>query len=65
MQVVAWNCNGSSMAPLADYMNNAIFQELPDKDTYFSTKNDDRIYLDLIAQVMLEKQKNLKEMTQK
>ena len=30
-------------------MNNPIFQELPDEDTYFSTKNDDRVYLDLRA----------------
>lgn len=28
-------------------MNNPIFQELPDEDTYFSAKNDERIYLDL------------------
>ena len=30
-------------------MNNPIFQELSDEDTYFSTKNDDRVYLDLRA----------------
>ena len=30
-QFVAWNCNGSSVAPLTEYMNNPIFQELPDK----------------------------------
>ena len=30
-------------------MNNPIFQELPDEDTYFSTKNDDQVYLDLRA----------------
>ena len=30
-------------------MNNPIFQELPDEDTYFSTKNDDRVYLHLRA----------------
>ena len=46
---VAWNCNGSSVAPLTDYMNNPIFQELPDEDTYFGVTNDDRIYLDLRA----------------
>ena len=48
-QFVAWNCNGSSVAPLTDYMNNPIFQELPDEDTYFYVTNDDRIYLDLRA----------------
>ena len=46
-QFVDWNCNGSSIAPLTDYMNNPILQELPDEDTYFSAKNDERIYLDL------------------
>ena len=46
-QFVAWNCNGSSVAPLTDYMNNPIFQELPDEDTYFGITNNGRIYLDL------------------
>ena len=46
-QFVAWNCNGSSIAPLTEYMNSPIFQELPDKDKYFDVRNDDRIYLDL------------------
>ena len=48
-QFVAWNCNGSNVAPLADYMNNPIFQKLPDEDTYFSVKNDERVYQDLRA----------------
>ena len=48
-QFVAWNCNGSSVAPLTEYMNNPIFQELPDEDKYFSVTNDDRMYLDLRA----------------
>ena len=30
-------------------MNNPIFQELSDEDTYFDVTNDDRIYLDLRA----------------
>ena len=30
-------------------MNNSIFQELPDEDTYFSEKNDERMDLDLRA----------------
>ena len=33
-QFVAWNCNGSGVAPLTEYMNIPIFQELPDEDTY-------------------------------
>ena len=48
-QFVAWNSNSSIVAPLTDYMNNPIFQELPDKDKYFGVTNDDRIYLDLRA----------------
>ena len=48
-QFVAWNCNGSSVAPLTDYMNNPIFQELPDKGKYFDVRSDDRVYLDLRA----------------
>ena len=46
---MAWNCNGSIVAPLTEYMNNPIFQELPDEDKYFSVTNDDRISLDLRA----------------
>ena len=48
-QFVAWNCNGSSVAPLTDYMDNPIFRELPDKEEYFSLKSDEKIYLDLRA----------------
>ena len=38
-----------SPPPLSEYMNNPIFQELPDEDKYFSVTNDDRMYLDLRA----------------
>ena len=48
-QFVAWSCNGSSVAPLTDYINNPIYQELIDEDDYFNTKSDERIYLDLRA----------------
>ena len=48
-QFVAWNCNGSSVAPLTDYMDNPIFRELPDEEEYFSLKSDERMYLDLRA----------------
>ena len=46
---MAWSCNGSSVAPLTDYINNPIYQELIDEDDYFNTKSDERIYLDLRA----------------
>ena len=48
-QFVAWNCNGLSIAPLKEYMNNPIFQELLDEEQYFDVRNDDRMYLDLRA----------------
>ena len=48
-QFVGWNCNGSSVAPLTDYMDNPIFRELPDEEKYFSLKSDEKVYLDLRA----------------
>ena len=44
---VAWSCNGCSVAPLTDYINNPIYQELVDEDNYNETKSDERVYLDL------------------
>ena len=58
-QFVAGNCNGSSVVPLTDYMNNPIFQELPDEDMYFDVKNDDQVYLDLMASSGYVKEKKL------
>ena len=48
-QFLAWSCKGSSVAPVSDYVDNPIFQELPDQETYFSAKSDERIYVDLRA----------------
>ena len=48
-QFLAWNCNGSSVVPLSDYMDNPIFQELPDEERYYSLKSDERVYPDLRA----------------
>ena len=31
-QFVAWACKGCSVAPLTDYINNPIYQELVDED---------------------------------
>ena len=45
-QFVVWSCNGCSIAPPTDYINNPIYQELPDESDYFLT-SDKRIYLDL------------------
>ena len=46
-QFVAWSCNGSSVAPISDYMNNTIFQELGGEDYHYDIKSNERIYLDL------------------
>ena len=35
--------------PISDYVENPIFQDFPDQETYFSAKSDERIYLDLRA----------------
>ena len=46
-QFVAWACDGCSVAPLTDYINNPIYQELVDENQY-----DGAYYkglLDLIA----------------
>ena len=48
-QFVAWHCNGWSVAPLTDYMDNPIYRELPDEEEYFRLKSDERVYLDLRA----------------
>ena len=44
-----WNCNGLSVAPLTDYIDDPIFREFPDEEEYFRLKSDERIYLDLRA----------------
>ena len=48
-QFVAWNCNGSNIAPLTDYIDNPIFRELPDEEEYFRLQSDKKVYLDLRA----------------
>ena len=48
-QFVAWHCNGSSVAPLVDYIDNPIYRELPNEEEYYSIKSDERVYLDLRA----------------
>ena len=48
-QCVAWSVNGCSTAPLSDYINNPIYQELIDEDGYNENASDIRIYLDLRA----------------
>ena len=44
---MAWHTDGCSTAPLTDFMNNPVAQELKDKEDYFSDDSDERIYIDL------------------
>ena len=37
------------LAPVSNYVNNPTFQDLPNQETYFSAKSDERIYLDMRA----------------
>ena len=48
-QFVVWTCNGCRTAPLTDYINNPVYQELIDEDEYDSVRSEERIYLDLRA----------------
>ena len=48
-QFVAWSCIDSSVAPLTDYTNNKIYQELIEEDDYFNVRSDERLYFDLRA----------------
>ena len=45
LQFVALVCNGSTVAPLTEYENNLICQDLTKADSYFSS--DKTMYLDL------------------
>ena len=55
-QFVVWSCTGSSVIPLVDYINNPIFQELPDKEEHCSITSDERMYLDLWATIRYVKE---------
>ena len=43
---VAYHCDGCSIAPLTQYKNNEIKQELTKEKDYFSSKSDERLYID-------------------
>ena len=44
---IAYNCNGCTTAPLIQYENNEIYQEITPEDEYRDNTKDDRIYLDM------------------
>ena len=44
---VAYICNGARFAPLSDYKNNPIYQDMTDEYSYRGDEKDDRIYIDM------------------
>ena len=46
-QYVAWHCNGYTTAPISDYINNPVFQELLLDSEYFGARSNKKIYIDL------------------
>ena len=48
-RLVAWGCDGCSVAPLTDYTNNPIYQELIGEDQYDGNASNERLCLDLRA----------------
>ena len=45
-QFVVWNCDGCSIAPLSDYANNKVYQELP-RFKNLLDKTEKKLYIDL------------------
>ena len=41
-QFVVWTCNGCRTAPLTDYINNPVYQELIDEHEYDSDKSNEK-----------------------
>ena len=46
IQYVAWHCDENSAAPISDYINNPVLQELLLESDYFGDKFDARVYID-------------------
>ena len=44
---VPYNCNSCSAAPLTQYRNNEIYQELKSEEGYLGDKRDGKIYIDV------------------
>ena len=43
---IAHSCNGCSSAPLRQYENNLIYQEITEEEKYNENESDNRIYID-------------------
>ena len=46
-QYVVWHCDEYSTAPISNYINNPVFQELLLESDYFGNKSDEKVYIDL------------------
>ena len=45
--LVAHSCDGCSSAPLTQYKNNQIYQEITEEDKFTDNERDDQIYIDM------------------
>ena len=45
--LLAHACNGCNSAPLTQYKNNEIYQEITAEDEFTSNEKDNRIYIDM------------------
>ena len=43
----AYTCNGCTSAPITQYKNNEIFQDITKQDQYRDNTKDDRLYIDM------------------
>ena len=44
---IAYNCDGCSAAPLTQYRNNEIYQEITKEADYFKDTSDEKLYIDM------------------
>ena len=44
---VTYNCNGCSAAPITQYRNNKIFQEITKEKDYFGSTSNKKLYIDM------------------
>ena len=44
---IAQQCKGCSTAPLTQYKNNEIYQEITSEDDYTTNDTDDRVWIDM------------------
>ena len=45
--LVSYNCQGCSSAPLTQYKNNEIYQEMTPEDEFTTNERNDRILIDM------------------